>query len=50
MIYIFKSWIGINLEIVGNLMVLAALIFVVIGRDHLTPGQAGLSIAYALTV
>lgn len=31
-------------------MVLAAMIFVVLGRDHLTPGQAGLSISYALSV
>jgi hypothetical protein len=46
----FIRWLGVTLEVLGNLMVLAAMIFAIIGRETLTPGAAGLSISYALTV
>ena len=43
-------WLGLWLENVGNLIVLFAGLFAVIGRDSISPGLAGLSVSYALQV
>ena len=46
-------WLAIRLEFVGNLIILFAALFAVIGRNSggsLDPGLAGLSITYALQV
>jgi len=45
-----NRWLAIRLEIVGNLIIFAAAILAVMGRDSLTPGLVGLSISYALQV
>ena len=43
-------WLGFRLELVGALVVLAAALFAVIGKDTLSGGLVGLSISYALQV
>lgn len=45
-----NRWLAIRLEIVGNLVIFAAAILAVMGRDSLSPGLVGLSISYALQV
>ncbi|KAM5135322.1 ATP-binding cassette sub-family C member 3 [Mantella aurantiaca] len=47
---ISNRWLGIRVESVGNCVVLFAALFVVIGRENLTPGIVGLSVSYALQV
>lgn len=42
-------WLGIRLEMLGNLLILCAVIFTVLAKD-LNPGLVGLSITYALQV
>ncbi|CAI9737156.1 resistance-associated 1-like [Octopus vulgaris] len=44
------QWLGIRLETIGNLMVFAAAMFSVGGRDNVTGGDVGLSISYALQI
>jgi ABC-type multidrug transport system fused ATPase/permease subunit len=44
------SWLAVRLETVGNLVVLFAALFAVLGRETLGPGIVGLSISYALQV
>ena len=47
----FARWLGFRLEVIGALLVLAAAIFAVVGRETgLNPGLVGLSISYALQV
>lgn len=46
---IANRWLAIRLEMVGNLIILFAALFAVIGQD-LDPGSVGLSVTYALQV
>lgn len=49
---IANQWLGVRIEIMGNLIVFFAALFAVIGRDSdaLTAGLVGLSISYAMSV
>uniref|UniRef100_A0A8C9YJ33 ATP-binding cassette, sub-family C (CFTR/MRP), member 6b, tandem duplicate 2 n=1 Tax=Sander lucioperca TaxID=283035 RepID=A0A8C9YJ33_SANLU len=43
-------WLAVNLEFLGNLLVLAAAILSVQGRDELSPGIVGLAVSHSLQV
>jgi len=43
-------WIGVWSEFIGDLVILFAGIFAVLGRDTLSPGLVGLSLSFALQV
>jgi ATP-binding cassette subfamily C (CFTR/MRP) protein 1 len=45
-----QRWIGTRLETMGGLLVFFAALFLVLARDSVPPGLAGLSISYALQV
>ena len=45
-----NRWLGIRLEITGSFIILFATLFSVIQRQNISPGIAGLTISYALTV
>lgn len=45
-----NRWLSVRLETIGNLVVLFASLFAVIGRETADPGLVGLSITYALSV
>ena len=43
-------WLSIRLEMLGNLIILFAALFAVLGRDTLDPGIVGLSMSYAMQI
>ena len=43
-------WLSIRLEMLGNLIILFAALFAVLGRDTLDPGIVGLSLSYAMQI
>ena len=45
-----NRWLSIRLEMLGNIIILFAALFAVLGRDTLDPGIVGLSLTYASTV
>jgi ABC-type multidrug transport system fused ATPase/permease subunit len=45
-----NRWLGLRLESLGNLVILGASLLAVLGRQHLSPGMAGLSVTYSLMV
>ena len=47
---IFYRWLGVTMETLGGVVTFFATLFVVLQRDTLTGGLAGLSISYALNV
>jgi ATP-binding cassette subfamily C (CFTR/MRP) protein 1 len=49
-IVVANRWLGIRLEIIGNLLIMFASLFAVISRGSIQPGLVGLSLSYALNV
>ncbi|XP_048728231.2 multidrug resistance-associated protein 1-like [Ostrea edulis] len=45
-----NRWLGFRLELLGNFVILAAIIFAVLARDTIKGGIVGLSISYALQI
>lgn len=45
-----NRWLQIRLECLGSVIVLAAALFAVLGRDTLNPASAGLALSYAMGV
>ncbi|XP_067675074.1 multidrug resistance-associated protein 1-like [Haliotis asinina] len=43
-------WQGVRLEVIGNIIVLAASLFAVMSRDTLSGGLVGLSVSYAIEI
>nr|XP_061800413.1 multidrug resistance-associated protein 1-like [Nerophis lumbriciformis] len=48
--FVATRWLAVNLEFLGNLLVLAAAIFSVQSRDQLSPGVVGLALSHSLQV
>ncbi|KAM8869402.1 multidrug resistance-associated protein 1-like isoform 3-T3 [Spinachia spinachia] len=48
--FVATRWLAVNLEFLGNLLVLAASVLSVRGRDHLSPGIVGLAVTHSLQV
>lgn len=46
----FERWLGLRLELVGAIVILASAFFAVIGRGLISGSIVGLSISYALQV
>ena len=47
---ISNRWLSFRLEMLGNLIILFAALFAILGRDSLDPGIVGLSLSYALQI
>lgn len=45
-----NRWLEIRLESLGSIIVLAASLFAVLGRDTLSPSMVGMSLSYALNI
>uniref|UniRef100_A0AAZ3S2E9 ABC-type glutathione-S-conjugate transporter n=1 Tax=Oncorhynchus tshawytscha TaxID=74940 RepID=A0AAZ3S2E9_ONCTS len=48
--FVATRWLAVNLEFLGNLLVLAAATLAVMGRDTLSPGIVGLAVSHSLQV
>ncbi|KAM4634683.1 multidrug resistance-associated protein 1-like isoform 2-T2 [Polymixia lowei] len=48
--FVATRWLAVNLEFLGNLLVLAAAILSVRSRDYLSPGIVGLAVSHSLQV
>ncbi|RXM37152.1 Multidrug resistance-associated protein 1 [Acipenser ruthenus] len=48
--FVATRWLAVNLEFLGNCIVLSAAIFSVMGKGILSPGIVGLSVSHALQV
>ncbi|XP_003198194.2 multidrug resistance-associated protein 1 isoform X1 [Danio rerio] len=48
--FVASRWLAVNLEFLGNLLVLAAAILSVMGRATLSPGTVGLAVSHSLQV
>uniref|UniRef100_A0A673B0A4 ABC-type glutathione-S-conjugate transporter n=1 Tax=Sphaeramia orbicularis TaxID=375764 RepID=A0A673B0A4_9TELE len=48
--FVATRWLAVNLEFLGNLLVLAASLFSVYGRGKLSPGIVGLAVTHSLQV
>ncbi|XP_059195026.1 multidrug resistance-associated protein 1-like, partial [Centropristis striata] len=48
--FVATRWLAVNLEFLGNLLVLAAAVLSVRGRDQLSPGIVGLAVSHSLQV
>ncbi|CAJ1069814.1 multidrug resistance-associated protein 1-like [Xyrichtys novacula] len=48
--FVATRWLAVNLEFLGNVLVLAAAILSVRGRDELSPGIVGLAVSHSLQV
>ncbi|XP_068585945.1 multidrug resistance-associated protein 1-like [Cebidichthys violaceus] len=48
--FVATRWLAVNLEFLGNLLVLAAAVLSVRGREELSPGIVGLAITHSLQV
>uniref|UniRef100_A0A673H1H8 ABC-type glutathione-S-conjugate transporter n=1 Tax=Sinocyclocheilus rhinocerous TaxID=307959 RepID=A0A673H1H8_9TELE len=48
--FVATRWLAVNLEFLGNLLVLAAAILSVMGRATLSPGIVGLAVSHSLQV
>uniref|UniRef100_A0A674D3X8 ABC-type glutathione-S-conjugate transporter n=1 Tax=Salmo trutta TaxID=8032 RepID=A0A674D3X8_SALTR len=46
--FVATRWLAVNLEFLGNLLVLAAATLAVMGRDTLSPGIVGLAVSHSL--
>nr|QNH67943.1 ATP-binding cassette transporter subfamily C member 1 X4 [Brachionus plicatilis] len=48
--YSANRWVGIRLEFTGSLVILASSMFIVLNKDSISAGTAGLTLSYALTI
>lgn len=45
-----SRWISIRLEFIGVIIILTTCLFILLSRDTIEPGDAGLAITYALQI
>ena len=48
--YASNRWLGTRVENFGNIVILFASLFAILKRDSISPGLAGLSITYSLSI